>query len=107
MEFSLLDQLLPNTSNPDFIQERINAFLISNPDIDENAFNEILAGMELLGFKKGFKVSLQLIKEIYDQSSRNTKSRIKHTSSKLETSMFFRVNASYLSRCRLDISMSL
>ena len=64
MEYELLDRIMPASENPGFVQEKIDAFLSSNPDIDENAFNEILAGIELSGFRKGMKTGFELMKEM-------------------------------------------
>lgn len=64
MEDKLLDRLMPETENPEFLQAKIDAFLATNSGIDENAFNEILACIELSGFRKGMKTGFELIKEI-------------------------------------------
>ena len=64
MEYKHLDRLMPETENPEFVQAKIDAFLASDPRIDENAFNEILACIELSGFRKGMKTGFELVKEI-------------------------------------------
>ena len=64
MEYTLLAQLLPETENPAYVQEKIDAFIASDTGIDENTFNEILAEIELSGFRKGLKTGLELLREI-------------------------------------------
>ena len=67
MEYKLLDRLMPDTENPAYVQEKIDAFLASDPGIDENAFNEILGSIELSGFRKGMKTGFELMREINSQ----------------------------------------
>ncbi len=64
MEHKLLDKLMPNTLNPKEVQDKIDKFLSANPSIDENAFNEILGDIELIGFAKGFRTGQELNLEI-------------------------------------------
>ena len=64
MEYKLLERLMPESENPEFVQAKIDAFLAADPGIDENAFNEILGYIELSGFRKGMKKGFELIKEI-------------------------------------------
>ena len=63
MEYKILDKLMPNTPNPEFVQNRIDLFLANN-NVDEDVFNGILADIELVGFAKGLKVGYALYTEI-------------------------------------------
>ncbi len=64
MNYELLDKLMPNESNSKELQEKIDLFMSVNPGISEEAFNEILAEMEMQGFAKGVKVGLKLGTEL-------------------------------------------
>ena len=55
-----------DVNNPPESQDKIDSFLSINNDIDENSFNEILAGIELEGFRKGLKVGIKLCCEMMD-----------------------------------------
>jgi len=46
------------------LQEKIDLFSSINIDIDENAFNEILAGIEMEGFRKGLRTGIKLCCEL-------------------------------------------
>ena len=64
MKYELIDKLMPQGGeNPEELQVKILDFLSVNPDVDENAFNEILAAMELEGFRKGIKAGWHLCEE--------------------------------------------
>ena len=52
--------------NPPMLQEKIDSFSSINKDIGENAFNEILAGIEMEGFRKGLRTGIKLCCELMD-----------------------------------------
>ena len=63
MKYEVLNKLMPDTPNPESLQEKIDAFQ-SRYDVDEDFFNEILSEAELFGFSKGIKVGLELQDEL-------------------------------------------
>ena len=65
LKYDLIDKLCPSEPNPSHLQTKIDILLSSNPNIIENQFNEILAEIELLGFKKGIRIGYELYNEAY------------------------------------------
>ncbi len=65
MKYELIDKLMPQggSKNPPMLQEKIDSFLSIYKDIEENAFNEILAGIEMEGFRKGLRTGWELCEE--------------------------------------------
>ena len=65
MQYELIDKLIPqnDVKNPHELQKKIDSFLSINKDADENAFNEILAGIEMEGFRKGLRTGWELCEE--------------------------------------------
>jgi len=64
MQYELIYKLMPQgDSNTKSLQIKISNFLSVNPAIDENAFNEILAGIEMEGFRKGLRTDWELCEE--------------------------------------------
>ena len=60
----LIDKLMPQGGeNPGWMQSKLDDFSKTNKDIDENAFNEILAGIEMEGFRKGLRTGWELCEE--------------------------------------------
>lgn len=60
----ILDKLFPQGGeNPRELQTKIDSFLSIYKDVDENSFNEILAGIEMEGFRKGLRVGWELCEE--------------------------------------------
>ena len=65
MEYELIDKLMPQEGgNPERIQGKINSLLSTNNEMTENELNEILAGVELEGFRKGLRMGMKLCCEI-------------------------------------------
>ncbi len=70
--YELIDKLMPRGGeNPGWLQSKLDDFSKTNKDIDENAFNEILAGIEMEGFRKGLRTGIKLCCELMD-SERHT-----------------------------------
>ena len=67
MEYDILDKLFPQSGeNPRELQTKIDSFLSIYKDVDENSFNEILAGIEMEGFRKGLRTGIKLCCELMD-----------------------------------------
>ena len=54
------------TPNPNEVQDKIDAFQKTDSSIDENALNEILAMVEMEGFRKGLRTGIKLCCEMMD-----------------------------------------
>ena len=62
--YELIDKIMPQDGeNPRDLQVKIDDFLSVNPNADERAFNEILAAIEMEGFRKGVRAGWQLNEE--------------------------------------------
>ena len=65
MEYELIDKLMPQEGgNPETIQSKINSLLSRNNEITEEELKEILADIEMEGFRKGLKAGIELYHEM-------------------------------------------
>ena len=61
-----VSELFFYTPNPKEVQDKIDAFQKTDSSIDENALNEILAMVEMEGFRKGLRTGIKLCCEMMD-----------------------------------------
>ena len=65
MEYELIDKLMPQEGgNPERIQSKINSLLSTNNEMTENELNDILAGIEMEGFRKGLRIGIKICCEM-------------------------------------------